>query len=107
RVTIIDPAAERPRLAGGTEVVLLERAKLGRHGPLVGRRGGEEDFRFQVAQEQDVAVLLEPAAAAAGDAHRACVPNLAVHVAVEFLDAAVQFAGHPILTDRLITTESP
>src|SRR5215471_15396146 len=58
-VTKINSAAQGPRLTGGAELLLLERAEVGRHGLLVWRGAREQDFRLQIAQEQYVAILLE------------------------------------------------
>ena len=48
RVAVVDAAAERPRLAGGAEVVLLERAEVGARPAVVRRGGGEQHVGFQV-----------------------------------------------------------
>jgi hypothetical protein len=84
RVAIIDPAAERTRLAGRAQVVFLERAKVGRDGLLIRRGGTEEDVRFHAAQKKDVAIFLEPATAATGDADRTGGPDFLIDLPVYF-----------------------
>src|SRR6202041_1568128 len=62
--------------AGGAEAVHLERAPVARHRALEGRRGFEQQFRLEGADEEGVAVLGEATAAAGrvaprrGGAHR-------------------------------------
>src|SRR5580692_11005311 len=81
RIAIVDSTAERPRLARRAEVALLKRTVIRRHGPFIRRRGREQDFGFEIAEEQRVAVLFEAAAATAGDAYW---PG-GGHVAIDFL----------------------
>src|SRR5207247_1905149 len=97
----------RPRLSGRTQVFLLERAEVGRHRLLVRRGGSKEHAGFQVADEQDVAVLLEPATAAAGDADRAGGGDLAIDSLVEFQNMAAEFCGHWSISRTRTCTGSP
>src|SRR5262245_2401816 len=68
RITVVNAATERTRLAGGAELVLLKGTKLGRHGLFVFRSVGEQHLGFEIAEKKRVAPFRKPAAAAAGDA---------------------------------------
>lgn len=83
RVTIVNPATERPVLAGGAEVLLLERAEVGGDRRFIWRRSAQEHVGFKIADEQRMAVLLEPAAAAAGHAHGAGGGDLAIGLGID------------------------
>src|SRR5262249_15497175 len=70
RVAVVDPAGERPWLARRAEIFLLKRAEIGRYGTLIRRGAGQKHVRLQVGEKENVAILLEAAAAAAGQADR-------------------------------------
>jgi hypothetical protein len=94
RIAVVDTAPQGPRLAGGAEVVLLERAEVRRHGPLIRRGAGQKNFRLQVADEQDVAILLETAATAAGDADRTGSGDGAIDLGVKVQYLTADLFGH-------------
>src|SRR6266446_4957010 len=94
RVAIIDATAERPGLSGRAEVFFLERAKVGCNRLTVRRRVGKEHLGFQIAYKQYVAVLLEAAAPAAGDADRPCGGDFAVDLLVQIQHFSPQFLAH-------------
>src|SRR5262249_33712122 len=53
RVAVIHPAAQRPWLAGGAQLVFLKRTKSARDRHLIGGSPRQQDVRLQVTQEQD------------------------------------------------------
>jgi hypothetical protein len=94
RVTIVNPAPQGPGLAGSTKVVFLERAEVRRDRLLIRRSVGEKDLRFEVAKEENVAILLESATSAAGHAHRPRSGDGLVHLLIEFQHLAVNLLRH-------------
>src|SRR5438445_667339 len=94
RVTIVNPAPQGPGLAGGTKVVFLERAKVWRDRLLVRGGVGEKDLRFQVAQEETVAILLESATSAAGQTHRPGRGDGPVNLLIKFQYLAAEIWRH-------------
>src|SRR5260370_35338834 len=71
RIAVVNPAAQRPRFASRAQIVLLERAEVRRDRLLVRRGTGQQNLGLQVAQDHDMAILLQAAAAAARQPHRA------------------------------------
>src|SRR5262249_31601202 len=57
RIAVVDAAAEWTRLPCGAQVVLLEGTEIGRHRRFVGRCVRQEHIRFEIAEEQGVAVF--------------------------------------------------
>jgi hypothetical protein len=70
RVAEINTAAERPRFAGGAKIVHLIRTHVRGHRPVVRRSACQQHVGFELADEQRVPVLGEPAAAAGNVAAR-------------------------------------
>lgn len=97
RIAIVHATTEWPGLPRGAQVALLKRTKVRRHRRLVRRRLGEQHLGFQVADEQHVAKLLEPATASARDAHRPGGGDLAINLLVEFEHKAAQVV-HILMT---------
>src|SRR5262249_49611664 len=90
-VAIEDTTAQGSWLPGRTQVVLLERAEVGRDWLFVRRGGGQQDVGFEIAQEEDVAIFLEAAAAAAGHAHGTRGGNGLIDFPIDFQDLAAEF----------------
>src|SRR5262249_43933401 len=78
----------------GAEVALLEGAEVGRDGLLVGGGGVQQYLGLEIAEVEDVAVLLEAAAAPAGDADGTRRGNLAVGFRVQLQGQAARLFGH-------------
>jgi hypothetical protein len=99
RIAIVDPAGERPGLARRTKVPLLKGAKFFRR--WLAERGGigHEHVRFEIAQEEGVAIFLEPAAAAAGDTNGTGDRDFLVHVFVQVQHLLAEFGRHEIVLE--------
>src|SRR5260370_888722 len=81
RIAVVHTTTERPRLTGRAKVLLLKGTKVGRDGvSVIVRSGAQQHLRFEIAEEERVAVFLEATAAAAGDARRPGRGDLTVHV---------------------------
>jgi hypothetical protein len=93
-IAIVHATAERPRFSGGAEVFLLKRTKLGRDRLTVSGRAGQQDLGFQIAYEQYMAILLETAASATGNADRPRGGDFGVHLLVQIQDFSLQFCAH-------------
>jgi hypothetical protein len=94
RIAKIYAAAKRPGLAGGAEVVLLKRAKIGGSRSLKLRCVFKQNLGFQVAQEQHMAIFLKPATSAAGDANRTGLGHGSISLAVNLQHPPADLAVH-------------
>src|SRR5207237_14920 len=90
-IAIIDSTAQGARPAGRAEVVFLKGAEIGRYGPLVRWSVGQQDFRLQIAEEEDVAIFLETATTAAGHAHGTRGGDRLVNFVIQLQHLATQF----------------
>jgi hypothetical protein len=95
-ITIVDSAAQGPWLARRAKVAFLKRTEVGRHRLVVRGGAGQKNFGLQIAQEQDMAILLETATSATRDADGAGGGDGLIHLLIKLQYLATRFFRHGI-----------
>jgi len=101
RIAVVNPAGKGPGLPSSTQVLFLKWAEIGADRLSVMWSVIEEGGRFEVAHEQNVAVLFETATTAAGNATGTGLGDVRVCLSVKIEDLPAQSERYFVLFYRI------